>query len=132
MTVKFANTIVFVKDIEKSKNFYTEILGLKIVNDYGTVIMFEDHFVIHNSKSIIKTVFKTFNLRSIFKQGKKNILIYFESIQLNEIFEKVKKSKVKIIHKIEKQAWGQQVFRFFDPDNHLVEIGEPFRLDGLL
>jgi hypothetical protein len=32
---------------------------------------------------------------------------------------------VELIHPILQQAWGQRVFRFYDPDRHIVEIGEP-------
>lgn len=127
MNLKFVNSIVFVKDIEKSKIFYAQLLGLKIVEDYGTIVMFENHFVIHNSQSILKTVFKKQSFLNS-KQGKKNILIYFECNKLNEIFDKLK-NKVRLIHQIEKQAWGQNVFRFYDLDDHIVEIGEPFRLN---
>lgn len=32
---------------------------------------------------------------------------------------------VELIHPVERQAWGQRVFRFYDPDGHAVEVGEP-------
>ncbi|WP_424540407.1 hypothetical protein [Sinorhizobium medicae] len=32
---------------------------------------------------------------------------------------------------IERQAWGQRVFRFYDPDEHAIEVGEPQDLGGL-
>ena len=42
------------------------------------------------------------------------------------------------IHNIEQQPWGQRVLRFYDPDRHIIEIGEPmsafvrrFLLEGL-
>ena len=40
----FYNTIVFVKDIDRSKKFYTEVIGLKVLNDYQTIVFFENHF----------------------------------------------------------------------------------------
>ncbi len=128
MTNCFVNTIVFVKDIDKSKQFYSEVLGLKIIRDYDTIVFFENHFVLHSAVSIIKTVFKRNYPFSKIKQGKKNILIYFETDQLDECFSKIKMQDVRFIHEIEKQAWGQKVFRFYDPDGHIVEIGEQFRV----
>lgn len=38
------------------------------------------------------------------------------------------KSGYEIIHPFEKQAWGQNVFRFYDPDRHIPEIGEATHL----
>ncbi len=127
----FVNTIVFVKDINRSKQFYIDVLGLKIVQDLDTIVFFENHFVIHIADSIIKTVFKKNNRFAKMKQGRKNILIYFETNKLTECYKKIETMKVKFIHGIEEQAWGQKVFRFFDPDGHIVEIGEPFRVETL-
>lgn len=126
----FYNTIVFVKDINKSKKFYTEVIGLKILDDFQTIVFFENHFVIHNGNNLLKTIFKRSPLLN-FNKGKKNIEIYFETDNIEESYKKIIDSNVKVIHAIEKQAWGQKVFRFYDPDNHLVEIGEAFHLDYL-
>lgn len=126
----FYNTIVFVKDINKSKKFYTEIIGLKIVDDFQTIVFFENHFVIHNGNNLLKTIYKRSPLLN-FSKGKKNIEIYFETDNIEESYKKIIDFDVKVIHTIEKQAWGQKVFRFYDPDNHLVEIGEAFHIDYL-
>jgi len=128
MAVRFVNTIVFVKNIEASKEFYTNIVGLHILDDYGTIVFFENHFVIHNAQSITHTVFKRDDPAAADNQGRKNILIYLESDTLEETYEKIRNAAVNILHGIEKQEWGQRVFRFYDPDGHMVEIGEPFRL----
>jgi len=45
--IRFANPVVFVKDIEVSKKFYTELIGLKIVEDANVFVLFEDHFSLH-------------------------------------------------------------------------------------
>ncbi len=129
MAVQFANTIVFVKDIETSKQFYADIVGLNVLDDYGTIVFFENRFVIHNAESITHTVFKQNDPAAKNRQGRKNILIYLESDSLEETYETIANAGTKIIHGIETQEWGQKVFRFYDPDDHMVEIGEPFRLE---
>jgi len=126
----FYNTIVFVKDIARSKKFYTEVIGLKVLEDYQTIIFFENHFTIHNGNNLLKTIFKRSPLLN-FTKGKKNIEIYFETDNIEESYNKIIENRIKVIHPIEEQAWGQKVFRFYDPDNHLVEIGEAFHLDYL-
>ena len=30
-----------------------------------------------------------------------------------------------LVHPIRMEPWGQRVFRIFDPDKHVVELGEP-------
>lgn len=126
----FVNTIVFVKDITISKEFYSNLLGMKIVNDYETIVFFENKMVLHSANSILNTVYKMDIESSNTFQGNKNILLYFETDRLDELFKEIS-NKVSLIHKIEKQEWGQRVFRFYDPDNHIVEFGEPFRVEVL-
>ena len=126
----FYNTIVFVKDIEVSKDFYKSIIGLKVEQEYETIVFFENHFVIHDRDNIMKTVFGK-KSKSMTEQGRKNILIYFETDNIESAFQHIIQNKVKLIHPIKKQEWGQNVFRFYDPDNHIIEIGEAMHLDYL-
>ena len=81
----------------------------------------------HISNSIIKTIFKRDKFSSFRKQGKTNILLYFETNELDNFYNKI----AEIIHGIEKQAWGQKVFCFYDPDKHMIEFGEPFKVNEL-
>ena len=122
--LRFINPVVFVKDIERAKQFYNDILGLKIISDAGVFILFENHFSIHQARELEATVFGENTLSNKELQGKRNLLLYFESNTLDDMFQNLK-DKVKIIHPIVKQAWGQKVFRFYDPDGHIVEIGAP-------
>ncbi len=125
MNLKFINTIVFVKDIGISKAFYIETLGLQVIGDYGAFVLFENHLAIHQARELAITVWKE-NAPSGTDQpqGRQNVLIYFETNELEAAFARLK-DQVKLIHPIQRQAWGQLVFRFYDPDGHVIEIGEP-------
>ena len=37
--MKFKNPLVVVKDMEKSKAFYREVLGLRVVSDFGANVV---------------------------------------------------------------------------------------------
>ncbi len=124
MNPVFVNTIVFVKDIEKSKSFYAEVLKQTVMQDFGALVLFENHLALHQAQSIYQTVFKQGLEEALLEQGKRNLLIYFESDQLDDMHSRVCEAGAQVIHGIERQAWGQKVFRFFDPDGHIVEIGE--------
>ncbi len=124
MNPVFVNTIVFVKDIEKSKTFYADALKQHVMQDFGALVLFENHFALHQAEGIYQTVFKQGSQDASLDQGKKNLLIYFESDELEDMEARVREAGARMIHGIEKQAWGQKVFRFFDPDGHIVEIGE--------
>jgi len=125
MKIEFSHSIVFVKDIQVSKAFYTEIIGLKVVQDHGTIVLFENHLAIHQARELTVTIWKADAPSDVDQpQGRHNLLLYFETAALEEIFARLK-DQVKLIHPIERQAWGQRVFRFYDPDGHAIEIGEP-------
>jgi catechol 2,3-dioxygenase-like lactoylglutathione lyase family enzyme len=122
--IRFANPVVFVKDIQVSKEFYRDVVGLKIVQDADVFILFEDHFSIHQARELVQTVFGSQNEDVNQPQGRNNLLLYFESDRLEDLFDRLS-GQVRLIHPITAQAWGQKVFRFYDPDGHIVEFGEP-------
>jgi hypothetical protein len=50
--------------------------------------------------------------------------LYFETDDLEPIYQRLSKAGIEFIHPICEQPWGQRVMRFYDPDSHIVEIGE--------
>ena len=119
----FANSVVFVKNIEASKKFYSELMGLKIVQDSEVFILFENNFSIHQARELVNTIYGNEPESVNQLQGRINLLLYFESTDLEGEFERLK-NHVELIHPIKQQTWGQKVFRFYDPDHHIIEIGE--------
>jgi len=54
--------------------------------------------------------------------------MYFEAEFIEEIYDKLKAEFVEFLHEIAEEPWGQRTIRFFDPDKHLIEIGEPLEI----
>lgn len=121
--MQFVNPLPFVADIETSKEFYSELLGLEILEDHGNFIKFESGFALHEGSSLFRTVFSADDTSSG-RYGRGNLVLYFEEADLDAAFRRLE-PKVDLIHGIRKEPWGQRVFRFFDPDGHIVELGEP-------
>lgn len=124
LDVRFVNPVVFVQDINISKKFYAEVIGLKIVEAADVFVLFEGHFSIHQAHELVNTIFGKASEAGMEPQGRNNLLLYFESGNLEATFTRLEK-QVRFVHPIVQQAWGQRVFRFYDPDGHIVEIGEP-------
>jgi catechol 2,3-dioxygenase-like lactoylglutathione lyase family enzyme len=122
--MRFINPIVFVSDIKASTAFYRDILGLQIEADHGTIVIFAGHLAIHDAVALTHTVWGSEAPIEAGPYGRRNLLLYFEAPDIDACFERIR-VKVDLIHPIIKQAWGQRVFRFHDPDGHAVEIGEP-------
>lgn len=122
--MKHVDTIVLVEDIKRSRAFYSDVIGLSVLHDWESMLIFKERFSIHQADLLLpKEVIQPHLSQG--KQGRNNIILYFESENLEEDFERVKKSGAIILHGIlHLQPW-QKIFRCFDPDGHIVEIGNP-------
>lgn len=121
--MRFINPIPFVSDIERSRAFYETTLGLTIREDFGNFVLFVGGFAIHEGRSLERTIWRQ-ELSSAEAYGRRNVLLYFEDDDVDAAFARIA-PHVDLIHPVERQEWGQRVFRFHDPDGHAVEIGEP-------
>ncbi len=110
-------------DINRSREFYRDRLGLKVLDDFGNFVLFESGFAIHEGRSLEQTVWRT-SPDTDEPYGRRNLLLYFEHEDVDAAFRNIA-PHVELIHPVERQAWGQRVFRFYDPDGHAIEIGEP-------
>jgi catechol 2,3-dioxygenase-like lactoylglutathione lyase family enzyme len=111
--------VLFVKDIKKSKSFYIKALQQRILYDFGTNVQFESGLTIWemNSEHIIVQ-----KLKQNFDSNE--IEVYFEDDDLELFADKLRANGVEFLHDIHEESWGQRTIRFFDPDHHLIEVGE--------
>ena len=120
---KYQAAVFFVSDVEKSKHFYNSVLGQKITVDFGANVGFEGGLSIWEKNYALNTIFK--EKAAQIAVGGNNAEIYFESSDLEELFERLVKHQVNFIHPIVEHPWGQRAFRVYDPDGHIIEFGEP-------
>ena len=126
MDLKSASTALFVKDIESSKKFYICILGMSIDLDFGKNVIFKNGFSIWEIQKghIIP---ETLGIDNISDSGINRSELYFETENLEDVLETLKRNRVAFLHEVHEEPWGQLTIRFFDPDNHLIEIEESMR-----
>lgn len=126
MDLKNGSTALFVKDIEISKHFYKDILGLTIDLDFGKNVIFKNGFAIWEiqDQHIIPT---NLGLDKISDSSVNRFELYFETEDLPGVFSSLKSKDIRFLHGIHEESWGQQTIRVFDPDNHLVEVGESMK-----
>lgn len=120
--MRFINPIPFVRNIQRSTAFYRDILGLIVSADFGNFVLFEGGFAVHEGRSLTETVWGKVPTDAE-PYGCGNLLLYFEDEDVDAAFARIA-PHVELIHPVERQAWGQRVFRFYDPDRHAVEVGE--------
>ena len=126
MKLKNSSTALFVRDIEISKHFYLDVLGLSIDLDFGKNIIFKNGFAIweiQNTHIIPSKV----GITKISDDSVNRFELYFETENLSQIYSILKNKNVRFLHEIHEESWGQQTIRIFDPDSHLIEIGESMK-----
>jgi catechol 2,3-dioxygenase-like lactoylglutathione lyase family enzyme len=124
--LKNGSPALFVKDIEVSKQFYQEVLGLSIDLDFGKNVIFKSGFAIWEIRDS-HIIPANLGLDKISDTSVNRFELYFETENLSRVFSVLKSKNVRFLHEIHEESWGQQTIRFFDPDNHLIEIGESMK-----
>jgi catechol 2,3-dioxygenase-like lactoylglutathione lyase family enzyme len=119
--LKFDGPLIVVNDMARSRRFYEQLLGQKVKFDFGQNVPFEG-FSIH-----LKSHFQSllgdaahFPVTQKANWGE----LYFETDDLEAFHKRLLEAGVEFIHPVCEQPWGQRVMRFYDPDGHIVEIGE--------
>jgi catechol 2,3-dioxygenase-like lactoylglutathione lyase family enzyme len=118
--MKFGRPLIAVKDIHVSRNFYEKVLRQTVTLDLGANVSFGNGFAIQsNYAGLVDT--GDFNI--IYKGNDHEL--YFEEENFDE-FESHLQQFIDIIylHKAKEYPWGQRVIRFYDPDSHIIEVGE--------
>ena len=117
--MKFIAPLITVANIQQSRKFYEEILQQKVKYDFGENVTFEGDFSIH-----LQSHFASLINEQPINQGGNNFELYFEYDDVDEIIQHLKAHRVEFIHEAQEQPWRQKVARFYDPDHHIIEVGE--------
>jgi catechol 2,3-dioxygenase-like lactoylglutathione lyase family enzyme len=124
MGIRFQSSVTFVKDIKASRRFYEELLGQEVLMDHGENVAFTGGFAIHLAEHAHQIIFeRAFEKDS--ELGHDNFELYFETADLDAALARLSDADVEFVHPVREQPWGQRVFRVYDPDGHVVELGEP-------
>ncbi len=122
MEIKLNSTVIITEDFNKMKTFYQEILQQEIEFDFGNCIGFKNGISLWKLKEeypIAKKLGRTYD-----QSGNKNLEIYFDTDDYEEVIFSLQKHELKYLHNSTEESWGQKTIRFYDPENNLVEIGE--------
>lgn len=119
--LKFDASLIVVEDMARSRHFYEQVLGQKVKFDFGPNVPFEG-FSLHLKSHFQSLLGDATNYPVAHKAHWGEL--YFETDELEPIDQRLNEAGVEFIHPICEQPWGQRVMRFYDPDGHIIEIGE--------
>lgn len=119
--MRYKCPLIVVEDMERSRKFYEELLGQKVILDFGANITFAGDFALQTKESWRGFIGEHENT-VVFRSN--NFELYFEEIRFDEFLDKLESYDAEIIHEMKQYSWGQRAIRFYDPDKHIIEVGE--------
>ena len=119
--MRLKNILLVVEDMEKSIAFYRELFGLCVLKDFGGNVILTEGLVLQDRKIWEELIEKEVSY------GGNGSELYFIENDLEGFQEKLEQSSFEIsyIHKLKEHSWGQRAIRIYDPDGHMIEVGEP-------
>ena len=117
--MKYTSTLIAVSDMEKSKQFYHDVLGMNVVADFGANVTLDGGLVMQTMDTW-KSFIRTDKVLLPNNAGE----LYYEEEDLDAFLENLKQFDICYVHPLFEHRWGQRVVRFYDPDRHIIEVGE--------
>jgi len=118
--MKYLGTVLAVSDINIARKFYEDMFGLEVAQDFGINISFSCGLALQQEFDWIVGVPKEKMLKD-----SNNMEVYFEAEDFNGFVDVLKGyPDIKYVHEAKEANWGQRSVRFYDPDGHIIEVGE--------
>ena len=117
------NTMLVVTDMDKTVEFYKSVLGLEVVMDFGANKTLTGGLALQTLET-----YKKFIDTDDISFGGNNFELYFEEDDFDEFADNLRKCAVRYVHPVKEHSWGQRVVRFYDPDRHIIEVGENMKV----
>lgn len=118
----FKNPLLVVRDLAVSTEFYRRVLGLETVQDFGANVILDGGISLQTQDSWL-----SFLDREEIRYGGNAAELYFEADDYDDFLRTLQSSGAELVHPPMEHRWGQRVVRFYDPDRHILEVGEPIR-----
>ncbi|AWI03503.1 VOC family protein [Clostridium drakei] len=124
--MKFKNPMLVVTDMEKAKTFYKDVLGLRVIMDFGANVTLTGGVALQTKESWKDFIQKNDN--EIRFNGNESEL-YFEEDNFDSFINKLNSfNYIEYVHHVYEHKWGQRVVRFYDLDKHIIEVGENMKV----
>nr|WP_297176841.1 VOC family protein [uncultured Agathobaculum sp.] len=118
--VQYRMPVLAVRDIEISKQFYHDLFDQEVTLDLGANVTLSGGFALQEDFDELADIPKS----TILHQSN-NMELYFETEDFDAFLEKLHDFlDIELVHPPKMHEWHQRVVRLYDPDWHIVEVGE--------
>ncbi len=125
MDLRNCMPVLFVKNAIASRNFYRDVLEMtEIMNSGDLNFAFKEGFAIWQilEQNEIPRKLGMDNITD--SKAVVRSELAFETGDIDTVFGRLIEAGVTFLHEINTEIWGQRNLRFYDPDGHLIEVGE--------
>ncbi len=128
MEIKYMLPLLAVCDTKASKDFYCGLFGLSVVMDFGLNVTFGTYkngipipaFAIQQNFAWLADLPE----ESVCQKAH-NMELYFEVDNFDELLARLEVyPNIEAVNPPKTHDWFQRVMRVYDPDGHIIEIGE--------
>ena len=123
--MKLEGALLVVKDMDVSRRFYQEVLFRTPLLDLQAYIVFEGFFLLTESQwaEFLDKPAPPFQYANNVCQ------LAFEDDDIDAFMEHLRKfPEIKVLNPLKEYVWGQRSIRFYDPDEHIIEVGESMKV----
>lgn len=115
--MRFVSPLIAVTDMERSKAFYKKYLGLDVEQDFGANVTLTGGIALQTLET-----WRGFIAGCDVRFGSNAAELYFEADDFDGFVRNL--DGLQLVHPPCEHPWGQRVVRFYDPDSHIIEVGE--------
>ena len=129
MKLKNCASVLFAKNAKVTKDFYVNLLGMTVIAEFGGMnFIMKEGFAIWqpDTENIIPRTLGAENICNA--ETISRFELCFETEDIVEAYKTAKNYGVKFLHEMNEEIWGQRSIRFYDPDGHLIEVGEAMEI----
>lgn len=115
--MKYQAPLIVVTDMERSKAFYKKYLGLDVIVDFGANVTLTGGINLQTLETWREFIG---GIEVSFKGNAGEL--FFEENDFDGFIQNL--DGLELIHPPVEHSWGQRAVRFYDPDGHIIEVGE--------
>lgn len=121
--MKLKSPMLVVTDMDQSVEFYKKVFGLHVIMDFGANKTLTGGLALQTVET-----YEQFIGTSEISFGGNNFEIYFEEDDFDKFASRLEGCDIEYVHPFKEHSWGQRVVRFYDPDRHIIEVGENMKV----
>lgn len=122
--MNYTSTVIAVADVNRARRFYQDLFDLELDQDFGINVSFTCGLALQQEFHWLVDIPEDWVERK-----PHNMELAFEEADFDGFLEKLKGyPDLEYLGGVREHSWGQRVIRFYDPDGHLIEVGEDMRM----